>query len=469
VTLVQQLAEHVVRTARGNLPEGVLDKAALCVIDAIGCMLIGSKDRVARTVADHAVQRGAMGPSTIVGRSIRVGPEYASAANGTAAHLPEWDDGHRPSGDHLGSVVVPAAMAMAEAVDASVADLLLAVVVGYDAMGRVGESVALPRGEGRYFHGNGVNGGFGAAAAAAKLLGLTNVQVMNALAIAGDGASSLREFRPTGTDMKAFHEGRAAYTGITAAYLAAAGMRGSETIFEGHSGYCGAISPQPRPQLIVAELGNRFAIIETGFKVYPCLGTLQLPVEAVLLLRSEHRIDPASIRRITIALPDWARSTYDVEEESQQRRPTTLGNARFSMSFTVAAALMDGELTQRQFTEQKLLDPQILALEAVMNFVHDEEVEGIFRAQSADEPFFFVPVAVTIEARGKNFRKLVRSPEGYDPKGRGLTPERVLAKFHSIADSELSQATANEITERILGMSDRAKVTDTIRLLGGDH
>jgi 2-methylcitrate dehydratase PrpD len=446
--------------AIGDLPPEVVTKTKLCILDTIGCMLAGSRDRVGATIAAHVLRHGPPGPCTVFGDKGSVGPDDAALANGASAHVLDFDDGHRPSGDHIGSAVVPPALAMAQATGATGSELLLSVTLGYDVMGRVGESVCLPRGN-RYFHGNGTTGTFGAAAAAGRLLGLNAGQLANALGIAGDGASGLREFRPTGADCKALHVGRAGQTGITAAFLAAEGFQGSATILEGPYGFCNAMSSDPRPELICVELGQRFAVIESGFKIYPCVGTLHLPIEAALELRKEHDLNAGSIQRITIALPDWARGEY----ASRERPPSTVGNARFSMPFTIAAALHDGEVTSRQFTQAKLVDPGIARLERLVQFVPDPGVQRIFEAQKPDEPFFFIPCIVEIESAGTTFRKLVQTPPGYDPKGRGLGQEQVLAKFRGIADGILSPESANRMLDWAMGLDHGSRIDDFARLV----
>jgi 2-methylcitrate dehydratase PrpD len=346
-------------------------------------------------------------------------------------------------------------------VDADGSALLLAVVLGYDAMGRVGEAVCLPRGGGRYFHGNGVNGVFGAAAAAGKLLGLDDQKMASALAIAGDGASGLREWAPTGADVKGLHVGRADHTGITAAYLAAAGLEGSRTVFEGRSGFLGAISPQPRPERVVMDLGTRFAVIEAGFKLYPCVGTLHLPIEAALALRREHSLDATTVDRIRIGLPAWARSEY----EDRQRPPRTPGNARFSMSYVVAAALVDGEVAPRHFTAEKIADPALLGLEARAEFVTDAEADEIFTQQKKDETYFFIPCALEIDAAGRTYRRLVRRPIGYDPLERALSDEQLTAKFRLATRGILPEQKTEGLIEWTRGLDQGARIDQLDALL----
>lgn len=459
-TISEQLADYVTGMTIGDLPTEVVDKTKLCILDTIGCMLAGSRDEVGIRITAHALRYGLPGPCTVFGHPEAVGPEHAALANGTTAHVLEWDDGHRPSDNHIAGAVVPAALAIAQATEASGAELLLGVTLGYDVMGRVGEAVCLPR-QGQFFHGNGTCGVFGAAAAAGKLLGLNAGQLANALGIAGDGASGLREFRPTGADCKSLHVGRAAQTGVTAAFLAAEGFHGSATILEGQYGFCSAMTPEARPELIGVELGQRFAVLESGFKVHACVGTLALPVDAALWLRKEHDIDPGSIQRIKVALPDSVRGDHML----RQRPPPDVGNARFSISFTVAAAFHDGEVTHRQVSRAGLANPGIAALEERVEYVADPEVEAIFRAQKRDEPFFFTPCAVEVECGGRSYRRLERTPLGYDPQQRGLNEAQVEAKFRSAVDMLLSAPSGDRVVDWVFGLDNGSKVGDFAGLI----
>ncbi|MBI2986719.1 MAG: MmgE/PrpD family protein [Deltaproteobacteria bacterium] len=453
-TISERLAEYVAGMAIGDLPLEVVAKTKQCILDTIGCMLRGSRDEVGARITAHALRYGSPGPCTVFGRSGSVGPEHAALANGTLAHVLEWDDGHRPSDNHMSGAVVPVALAMAQARGASGSELLLSVTLGYDVAGRVGEAVCLPR-KGRPFHGNGTVGVFGSAAAAGRLLGLNAGQLANALGVAGDGASGLAEWRSSGMDCKPFQVGRAAQTGITAALLAAEGFQGPATILEGRYGFCAAMTPEPRPELICAELGQRFAVVESGFKVHACLGGNFTAVDAALWLRKEYHLDPGSIQRIKVALPEW----YRDDHARKHRPPPTIGTARCSISFTVAAALHDGEVTYRQISRDKLADPGIAALEERVELVLDPEVQEIFEAQKRDDPFFFVPCAVEVECRGRSYRRLERTPFGYDPK-RGLTQEQVVAKFRTLVDGVLSEAQADRAVEWVFGLDNGSKVAD---------
>jgi 2-methylcitrate dehydratase PrpD len=333
--------------------------------------------------------------------------------------------------------------------------------------GRVGEAVCLPR-TGQYFHGNGTANIFGTAAAAGKLLDLNAPQLANALGIAGDGASGLREFSAVrGMQCKPLHVGRAVQTGVTAGLLAAEGFEGAATILEGRYGFCNAMTPEPRPELICLELGQRFAVVESGFKFYAGGGG-PTHVEAALWLREKHNLDPRSIQRIRVGLPtsDGNRSFSGYLEETMAkgRPPASVGHARFSTSYRVAAALCDGEMTHRQLSTAKLTDPAILALEKLVEFTADAEVQEIANSLARDEPFAFVPSMVEIESGGQTYRHLVRKPLGYDIE-RALTQEQVEIKFRSAVKGILSEKQADGVVNWVAGLDGGSKVGELAELV----
>jgi 2-methylcitrate dehydratase PrpD len=462
-TISGRLADYVTGMTLGALPAQTVRKTKQAVLDTVGCMLAGSTDRIGQIISKHVERQAPTGPCTVFGGARTVGPEHAALANGTAAHVLELDDGHRPSDNHLASVVVPAALAMAQATGASGPDLLLAVALGYDVMGRVGEAVLLPRQRG-HFHGTGSTGGFGAATVAGKLLGLTSGQLVNALGIAGDGAASLSEYRnsprSTGIDCKPLHAGRSTQTGITAALLAAEGLEGPDMIFEGRDGFCASFSGEPRPELICADLGQRFGVDESGFKVHASVGGNFTAIDAALWLRKEYQLEPASIDKISIAVPRWAQE----RKGGRETRPQTAGASRPNVFYVVAAALHDGEVTHRQHTPAKLADAGIAALEDRTEFVVDPEIEAIFEATKNDAQFF-VPCAVSIEYRGQTVRRLERTPLGYDPE-RGLTDEEVQTKFRSLVAGVIPESTADRLIAWAMELDGAAKAEDISRILG---
>lgn len=441
----QVLADYAVNLSLADVPDVVKQKAMLCIIDTIGAMVAAAPNRVGDIVTSHAVKRSRGGPCMLFGRPETVDVEAAALANGTLGHVLELDDGHRPSDNHLGCVVVPGAFAAAEHVKASGADLLKAVIVGYDIMGRVGAAVCLPRLQ-TPFHGTGTTGGFGSAAAAGVLLGLSERQLAHALGIAGTGAAGTREVFVSGADCKSYQVGRATWNGVNAALLAEEGLEGPLKIFEGQYGFVGAMTSQPRPELVTADLGKRFAVMDSAFKVHAVCGLLFTAIDASVALLAEHKINPDAIDKIRVALPGWVRT----DAVFTRRRPDTVGTSRFSVPYAVAAAFAEGEVTPRQISERALHDPKIAALEDKVEIGFDQDVEDLFERTKADE-FFYYPAAVTVTTKGKEHYRMEKSPRGYDLR-RGLNTDEVIAKFIDNASTVISRDAAKRSADLLMNL-----------------
>jgi 2-methylcitrate dehydratase PrpD len=436
----------------------LLERARLHVLDTIGCMVGATVAPAGERLLELTRRRGCAGRTTVIGLGGGYRAEDAGLANGTLAHLLEFDDGHRPSDNHLGCVVVPAALVLAEETGADLGRLLEATIVGYDVMGRAGEATLLPRNE-TCFHGTGTTGVFGAAAVASVLLGLDAMQTAQSFAIAGTGAAGLRESLSNGPDCKPLHAGRAVQNGIGAAYLAQLGYTGPLPIFEGTHGFCNAMCNNPRPHLLLDGLGERFSILEAGFKVHATCGMLFNVLDGILDVRARYGLAANPPAEIRVGAPSWI-----VEDPPfTRRRPASGGEARFSIPFAVAAALVDGEVSMRQQTPEKLADPQIAELEERVRIDYDDEVELIYQRTKADS-FFYYPASIEFELDGETKRSLYTNPRGYDPT-IPLTPEEIVAKFHSTVDSVLGDDAATRIVDVVLeGPLDTSVATLTEQL-----
>jgi 2-methylcitrate dehydratase PrpD len=333
-------------------------------------------------------------------------------------------------------------------------------VVGYDVMGRAGEATLLARNE-SCFHGTGTTGVFGAAAVSARLLGLDAAATAQALAISGTAAAGLRESMNTGPDCKPLHAGRAVANGITAAYLAELGYTGPLTIFEGVHGFANATCTQPRPELVVDALGERYSILEAGFKVHSTCGMLFNVLDGILDVRRRFALDADPPALIRIGAPSWI-----VEDPPFRRqRPATGGEARFSIPYAVAAALADGEVSMRQMTAEKLADPYIASLEERVVIDYDDEVEEIYQRTKADA-FFYYPASIEFDRGGEHHRSLYTNPRGYDPT-LPLTTDEIVAKFRSSVDGLLGAAAVEQVIDTVLQApldTPVAAVTDQLRL-----
>lgn len=214
----------------------------------------------------------------------------AALANGAFSHALDMDDLHNASIIHLGTVVVPAALAVAEQIGASGKQLITAIAAGYEIGARVGEAVNPDS----YFfwHTTGTAGTFGAAAAAAKLLTLDAEQTAHCLGSAGSQAAGLWEFLQEGAMSKTLHAGKAAFNGIFAAFLAKEGFTGATKILEGEKGFCLAMTSKAKLNKLTEGLGQgKYKIDENAFKPYAACKHCHASINAVQLIGRDYNLD----------------------------------------------------------------------------------------------------------------------------------------------------------------------------------
>jgi 2-methylcitrate dehydratase PrpD len=326
-TLSAQLAEIVLRP----VDPAMRRRAALHVLDWIGCALAATHSDVGRILGRMAATPG---PCTVLGIGRR-DAQSAMLANGGLGNLLEMDDIHRVAVLHPGPVVIPAALATAEAEGASGAAFLDAVVRGYEAMVRVGRAVGPAHY--RMWHNTSTCGPFGAAAAVGSLIGLHAAQLTHAFGNAGTQAAGPWQCRHGETMAKQLHTARAAQSGWLAAMLAREGFTGPPAILEGPQGFFAAMCPDATPSAVVASEPD-WLIREVGFKPYPACRHTHAVIDAALALRARlGAIDATRISAVEISTFDSALALCDRET------PTTTLAARFSLQHAAAVSLLDGE------------------------------------------------------------------------------------------------------------------------------
>jgi 2-methylcitrate dehydratase PrpD len=246
---------------------------------------------------------------------------------------------------------------MAESLRADGRAFLLAMLLGYEVVCRVGAAQTRATEDERGFHNPGVNGVFGSAAAVGKLLGLDGDQLASAFGVAGSHASGLIEFVFEGAMTKRLHPGRAAQLGLESALFARAGFRGPSTVLEGQHGYLQAYSPGPRPERLLADLGYSWLAADVTPKAYPCHSTHQAVVHAIQEFKRTQPIDAVSIQQVVVRVEPRA-----AETRFQEREPRTLLGAQYSLPFACAMALTRDIANPYAYDESALVDATILQL-----------------------------------------------------------------------------------------------------------
>jgi 2-methylcitrate dehydratase PrpD len=347
----RELASFVAGTCFDNLPEWLVERARVYVLDNLAAGFLGSTRSWSSIVADTFRELGGAPQASIFARSWRTDVSRAALINGVM--MGAFEAEHIGHAAHPSATVFPAALAFAEHRQASGQAFLTAMLLGYEVVCRVGAAQTRATEIERGFHNPGVNGAFGAAAAVGKLLGLDAQALSWALGIAGSHACGLVEFVAEGAMTKRAHPGRAAQLGLESALLAGGGFSGPTTVLEGRYGYLQAYSPAPQPELLVAGLGQRWLAGELTIKAYACHSTSQAVVEAIQHLKP---LDPSAIGRVVVQLD------AEVEARYLDPQPTTPLGAQYSLPFTTAVALVRDLSDPYAFDEQLLSDPTVREL-----------------------------------------------------------------------------------------------------------
>lgn len=337
-----------------SLPAAVVDALKVYVLDNLAGGLVGSHTPWAGMVLALARESAASGPCTVFGRPDRTSPSYAALVNGTMVGGFETDHIYSAASSHPSAGAFPAALAAAESRHASGAAFLAALAAGYEVCCRVGIAATRAVEDERGFHGPGTNAAFGAAAASAKLLGLDGRGVLNALGIAGSHAGGLLEFHHEGAMTKRIHPGRGAQMGYECAVLASQGFTGPSTVLEGEHGFLQVYSPTPRPELLTLDLGRHWHLLGITIKAFPTHVTCQPVVEGIWRYKQAHPIDPAQVEAVAIRTGGRM-----LESRFQDREPTTVMGAQYSLPFSAAIAVCADAGDPRSYSQAVVDAPQV--------------------------------------------------------------------------------------------------------------
>lgn len=445
-SLTEQLAALVAATRPEDVPMSVRETAAWWVVDWLGAAVAGLDSAPGRIIHAHTAAQPA-GPCSCLGLAEGRATQAAALHNGVVSHVVEMDDVHRVAVIHPAVVVVPAALAVAEARGASGRDFLTAVVLGYEVAIRVGEAV----GKTHYFHWHNTAtcGVFGAAAAAGWLLGLDARQLTWALGSAGTQAGGLWEFIAEGDMSKVLHAGRAAANGVLAAELAALGFTGARRILEGRQGFFAATAPDGTPARVVEGLGEGWKLPTSSIKPYPSCRHTHAAVDAALALRRQHGLTLDLIERIEI---DAYQATIDLTDNPAPAHPYA---AKFSVQYCVVRALADGTLRLADFSDARIAAPSLRALMARTTVRLDAELDARAPGQ--------LPARVRLAlADGRTVEQLVLTAKG-DPE-EPLTPAELTDKFLGLIEGTAYAPRGRALLEAVTTLDRRPDVRGLVGL-----
>lgn len=369
MTAAETFAEFAASLNQAPLSTEVVHHAKRAIVDWYAALLPGAVEAPA-TLLEKALEEDLDRGSARLALGRHASVRTAALINGTAAHTVEVDDIYREAIYHPGAPTIAAALAVAQSRQATGLQFIRGVVAGYEVSTRIG--AAMGREHYRFWHNTGTVGTFGAASAAASLLELDAVRHAHALCTGATFAAGLQQAFRMDSHSKPLHAGHAAEAGVLAALGAGQGMLGSLDVLDGEAGMGRAMSSQVDWQAAVATLGRDFHITRMTFKNHACCGHTFSPIDGALALRPSLQGGWQAIRDIEVAT---YRPALDVAGNSA---PQTAAEARFSLPFVVATALIYGSVRLSAFTAERLADPAIRALMARIRLTVEPEMDRAF-------------------------------------------------------------------------------------------
>jgi 2-methylcitrate dehydratase PrpD len=453
-TLSGDLARFLNGLSWDDIPDPIRVASKLRVLDILGVILAAQEVDGAQAMRSVMSGWKGNGEARVIGEPPGHPAATAALMNGYLAHALDFDDTHHESRVHPSAVVVTTALAAGEAVGASGKDAVAAVVAGLEVMIRLG--LAAPgRFHERGWHATSVCGAVAAAAVAGRVYRLDVAQLINTLGIATSTASGLREaYLGEATNTKAFHAGWAAHSGIVAAELGRAGFTGPSTALEGRFGYLNAfLSPDPWDlESQTRTLGAVWLSPGITYKLFPCGSLTHACIDAALDIRRGDSFDPAEIAEVVCIVPTGMVSTI-CEPTVTKLNPRSGYEAKFSVQYAVAAALLHGRVTENQFRSDALTDPALRGILARVQYEADPALEFPAKYPGA--------VRVTMKSGAVTESTRANSPGTVD---RPIGDDEIVDKFRFNAEPLLGAARTSEVVDRVLHLDAETRLAPVLDL-----
>ena len=361
-----RLARYMAEARERSLAPHVAQDAKHRILDTLAAMVSGSRLKPGEMAIRYARAQGGVAEATVVATDITTSAVNAALVNGMFAHADETDDFEPVTKAHPGSAIVPAALAMAERDGRSGAELLAAVTLGYDVCCRF--LLALGPGLVRASHrsAEGTSSTLGAVAAAASLARLDERGMRYALSYAAQQVSGIWSWvRDAEHVEKAFDfSGMGARNGVTAAIMVQLGFTGVWDVLDGEHNALQALSPEPKPEEMVAGLGTRFFVTETAIKPYSVGYPIQAPLDAFLTLLREHSLNENNVESIVVRLP-----------EDGARIVNNRAMPDVNCQHIIAVALVDGNVSfEDSHSYERMSDPRVGVVKERVQLIADPEL-----------------------------------------------------------------------------------------------
>jgi 2-methylcitrate dehydratase PrpD len=353
MSVTGRLCDKIVAITADRIADEAIAKARQLVLDGVAVAVAGARiEEAPKIIADYLRGQGSKGESAALGFGFRLAAVPAALVNAASMHVLDFEPMWTPA-THALSPALASTLALAESIGSSGRDVLVAVIKGVEIQGWIRQASGHVESRDFKFHPPGMVGPIGAAVAASHLLGLDAERLANAIGIATSRCGSLTS--NTGTMTKSTHCGYAASLGLESALLASKGFTGDPAAFDSPSGYTWSFLPPHFDREMLLSFGPPFRLVDPGYtlKIFPCKFTTHYGITAALAARSRVP-SPDAIRAIRMLAP--------VVPTGDRPRPKTGLEGKFSVQYTLAAALLDGAVTLSTFTDERLARADMQAL-----------------------------------------------------------------------------------------------------------
>ncbi len=455
-TISQQWADYAIGLRFEDLPTGVIHSAKQLLYDSIGCAFGASKTKDFHILCEIAAEIGGKPECTVIGSDLMTDCRLASFINSLAIRALDYNDVYWKQDPCHPSDLLPAAFCVGERERRTGQELLVAMVIAYELEMRICEGAFPGVRELGWHHASLTQ--FVAPVVAGVMFGLTRDQLVHAIGISGShngtlGAVTAGEL----TMMKNTVDPMATESGVMAALMAQRGYEGPPAIFEGREGLFDSLGQEWDPSVLTEGLGSTFKIAECSIKPFPSEALTHSPISAVLDLVFEYDLKPPDIEHVRIwTLKRAAEILADPAKYVINSRET----ADHSLPYCIAAAVVDRELTPRQFQNERLRDAAILEMVPKVSAKMDPSFEKRFPAEQ--------PCRVEIQLRnGRKLEKQRNFPKG-DPRDP-LTQKQLEVKFSALADGVLSFERQDAIYKLINELDSMNDISVFMRALSSDN
>jgi 2-methylcitrate dehydratase PrpD len=428
----QTLVDFVASTTPADLSPEVVAESKRNILDFLGVAIGGSAQPAVQIALGHVRDAGGNHQATIPVYGDRTDVVSAAMVLGIMGHVLDFDDTHLPTILHGTTPVLAAALPAAELVRATGAELITAYAVGFEVAART--ALALhPDHYAAGWHVTATAGAVGAAAAVAQLVRLRPEQTVNALGLAATQAAGHREH--FGSMSKSLGVGKAAANGALAALLARDGYDAAPDGLQGRRGMFAVMGGMVHPARLDRGLGTRWELFNSGRKPYPCGIVTHPAIDAALRIRAEHRPAPADVAEVRMRVHPL------VLELTNKQAPASELEGKFSVGFTIAAALCRGQLVPADFTAAVLEDPDVVRIRQRVRLIADD---GLAESQAR---------AVVRLADGRELFADVAVATGMP--GNPMTESTLLRKVHGLVDPVLGRPATDTLIKEVAEL-DRA-------------